>query len=200
RGGNRGAHPSHALAQQATSGVAKLANLEILHPESFHNAITGNRFLQDLAQLSEPALTTLRRMPDLAAKFADGEHDQWKHDTDSQRHFPVDVEHHEKEDDECEALLKKIGEILGKGYTGLLNVVYDGGQNSAGGMMLKKSDGLANDFSVHLIAKIRDGSVAGVLNFGNAKIFRNTLGYKEDDQRDAEDGPHVMDARRKKLI
>ncbi len=67
-------------------------------------------------------------------------------------------------------------------------------------MVLKKSDGLANDFCVDLVAKIGDGGVPGVLNFRYAEVLGDAFGNENDHERDAEDGPDVVNARGKELV
>src|SRR4029077_7990618 len=91
RGGHRGTHPAHALAQQAARGLAEFAELEVLHAEGLDHAISAYRLLQNLAELAETALAVFGRLADLSAKFADGKNDQGKHHADGQRHLPIDV-------------------------------------------------------------------------------------------------------------
>ncbi len=66
--------------------------------------------------------------------------------------------------------------------------------------MLKEPDGLTNDFRVDLVAQIGDGRVPSVLYLGYAEVFRDALGNENHHERNAEDGPDVVDARGEKLI
>ncbi len=67
-------------------------------------------------------------------------------------------------------------------------------------MVLKKTDGLANDPGVDLIAQIRDGGQAGILDLCGAEIFRQSFGKKENDERYGKHGRAVVDARRKVIV
>ncbi len=200
RGGHRGAHPAHALAQQAARSLAELADLEILHAEGFDHAVSADRLLQNLAELAEAALAAFRGVTDLSAEFSDGKNDQGKHHAHSEGHLPIDVEHHREKDNQRETFLKEIREIFGERDARFLDVVDDRRQHTTRRVMLEKSDGLTDDFCVDVIAQVGDGRVPGVLNFGYAEIFGDAFENENHHERDAEDGPHMVNARREKLI
>src|SRR6266436_8155934 len=134
-------------------------------------------------------------MTDFSAEFPNGKHDERKNDADGEGHPPIDVEHHGEKDDKSEAFLKKVGEIFGEGDASLLNVVDHRGQHAPRGVVLKKPDGLANDFRVDLVAQVGDGGMTGVLDFGYAKIFGYALGNEKHNEGEAENRPNVVNAR-----
>src|SRR6266436_1270786 len=136
-------------------------------------------------------------MTDFSAEFPNGKHDERKNDADGEAHLPIDVEHHGEKDDKSEAFLKEIGEIFRERDASLLNVVDHRGQYAPRGVVLKKPDGLANDFRVDLVAQVRDGGMASVLDLRYAKIFGYALGdesHKQDADGQAERvWPHVAE-------
>src|SRR5256885_3096836 len=137
-------------------------------------------------------------MTNFFAKFADGKNHERKHYADREAHFPIDVKHHREKYEKSETFLKKVGQIFREGDAGLLDVIDYRGEHSSAGIVLEKSDRLANDLGVDVIAQVGDSSVAGVLDFGHTKIFGDALGNENHNQRNAEDGPNVMNARGEK--
>ncbi len=123
RGGHRGAHPAHAVAQQAARSLTEFPDLEVLHAEGLHHAVAAHGLLQNLAELAEAALAAFRGVADFSAEFSDRKNDQRKHHGYGERHLPIDIEHHRNKDNQRETFLKEIGEIFGERDAGLLNVV-----------------------------------------------------------------------------
>ncbi len=66
--------------------------------------------------------------------------------------------------------------------------------------MLEERNRLIQDFGVDLIAKIRDGLMTGILDLGDAKVLRDSLGHEENYQSDTEDGPDVVEPWGKELV
>src|SRR5947208_10913943 len=139
-------------------------------------------------------------MTDFSSEFSDGKHDERQNEANSERHFPIDVEHHGEENDQGETFLKEVGQIFGKRDASLLDIVDDGGQDAPGGMMLKESDGLANDFGIDLIAQIGDGRMTRVLNFRDTEIFGNAFGDEKHDEGEAKNRPDVVKARGEEFV
>src|ERR1700741_2666109 len=117
-------------------------------------------------------------MTNLPAEFSDRKNYQRKHNADRECHLPIDVKHHGEKNKEGEALLKEIGEIFRERDAGLLDVVDHRGEHTPSGVVLKKSDRLADDSCVHLVAQVGNGRVPGILNFGYAEVFGDALGNK----------------------
>ncbi len=67
-------------------------------------------------------------------------------------------------------------------------------------MVLKKAYGLADDAGVDLVAQIGDGGEAAMLNLHRANVFGDGFAKKENDERNGENRPDVMDARGKIII
>src|SRR5260370_8375445 len=110
-------------------------------------------------------------MADLSAEFYNGKNKQRKNDADGERHLPIDVKHHGQKNDECEAFLKEIGEIFRERDASLFNVVDHRGQHAPRGEVLKKPDGLANDFRVDPVPQAGHGGTTAVLDFGYPTTF-----------------------------
>ncbi len=58
--------------------------------------------------------------------------------------------------------------------------------------MLKKTDGLANDAGINLVAQVRDGGETGVLNRSGAEVFGKRLCEEENDQGESKNRPDVV--------
>ena len=63
------AYPAHVVAQQLASGVAKFADFEIFHSESFDDTISSGRFLQNLAKVGKASLAVFRGAPDFCGQI-----------------------------------------------------------------------------------------------------------------------------------
>src|SRR4029077_11003004 len=80
------------------------------------------------------------------------------------------------------------------------HVVDGGGYQPSGGIVLKKTDGLANDPRVDLIAQIGNGSETGILYRSGPDILGESLGEEENDQGESKNSPNVVNARREIIV
>src|SRR5260370_33915193 len=67
-------------------------------------------------------------------------------------------------------------------------------------MVLKKAYGLSDDGGVDLVAQIGDGGEAAMLNLHGANVFSDGFAKKENDERNGENRPDVMDSRGKIIM
>lgn len=200
RSSNVGAHPAHIFAQELASGFAEAADFEALHAEGFHDAIAGDGFLKDMAQVGEADATGFRGTADFFAKAADGDDDQRDENRGAESEFPIDGEQDGDEGDEREYLAEEIGQEFGEGAADLLDVVNDRGHEAAGGIVLKEADGLLNQAAIDAIAKVHDAGVADVLNHCAAEKFGEGFDEKDGEQGEGEDGPDVTDGVREEGV
>ncbi len=108
--------------KQIARGLAELANFESFHPERFHDAISRDRFLQDLAQIREARAALLRGTADLSAELADRPDHQRDQDRGTERHAPVDDQQDGDKRDEGEYLAEEFREPVRKGAAHLLDI------------------------------------------------------------------------------
>ena len=195
-----GAHPAHSFAEQASGGVAKLANLKIFHSESFHDAVAAHGFLQNLVELAETGLAAFHGAADAPAKFCDRPHDHREEHDGAEGHLPIDLQQHAKKNNEAKDLAENVGQIFGKREPGALDVVNHRGNEAAGGLVLEKCDGLANHALVNFVAQLSDGAVADGLDQHAAREFTERLGEKYDHHGNNDDGFNVVNAVREKFI
>ena len=106
----------------------------------------------------------LHRVADAAAQFADGPDRQRKKDGAGKRHPPIDVQQDGQKDGKQEGLAKQLSKVLGNRQAGALHIVDDCGEYSPRGLLLKKSNRLADDLGVDAVPQIGDGAVSHVLN------------------------------------
>ena len=156
--------PAHGLAQKPPGSRLKISNLEIFHAESFYDAVAADGLLKNLRKFAKAGLAGLHRVANAAAQFADGPNRQRKKDGTGKRHPPIDVQQNRQEDREQESLAKQFSKILGNRQAGALHIVDDRGEYSPRGLLLKKSNRLADDLGVDAIPQIGDGAVPHVLN------------------------------------
>ncbi len=66
--------------------------------------------------------------------------------------------------------------------------------------MLKETDRLANNLAIDLIAQVGNRGVARVLNLRHAEVLGDALGDEQHNERQTENGPNVVNARRKEFM
>src|SRR5262249_49145852 len=113
RGDDGSANPAHIFAKEAAGGFLELRDFKALHAEGFYDAIAGDGFLNDLAELTETRLAALGGATDFPAELTDGKDDERQENDRVKRHAPVESDDDSDEDDEREALAKEIGEVFG---------------------------------------------------------------------------------------
>src|SRR4029077_2024232 len=153
-----------------------------------------------LAQITEASLTVFRGTPDFAAEFIHRPNDQRQQKGATQGHLPIDAEQNGDKYGKRKSFLKQVGEPFAEGKPYPLDVVDGGGNETPGRIVLEEADGLAKDAGVNLVPQIGDGSEAGILNLGGADVFGKGFCKKENDERNGEDGPDVVDARGEIII
>src|ERR1700728_4015697 len=62
RSGGERANPTHVFVQQLARGLTEFADFEAFHAEGLHDAIAGDRFLENLAQVRERLFSDERRI------------------------------------------------------------------------------------------------------------------------------------------
>ncbi len=105
-GDDRSANPAHVFTEKPARRFAELANLEILHPEGFYDAIAADRFLQNLAQVAQACLTVFRGAPDFAAELIYRPGDERQQQPATEGHSPIDTQEHGNKNDERKTFLK----------------------------------------------------------------------------------------------
>src|ERR1700728_342505 len=192
RSGGERANPTHVFVQQLARGLTEFADFEAFHAEGLHDAIAGDRFLENLAQVREPRAAFFRRTADLATEFADRPHHQWNQDRGAQRHAPVDDQQNGDKRDQREALAEPFRKPIGKRVANLLDIGDHRGHHAPDRIVLEESDGLLDDLFVNLIANVGDDGKPHVLDQNAADIFANSFHERHQQERDCEYGPHVM--------
>ncbi len=188
--------------QQSFRGVAKFSDFKTLHAKRFHNAITGNIFLNDLIQLAQSFLAFFHGLSNHSAQRADGIHHGGNQDQRCSCHTPINQEQRDGEKEQAEQLVQPVGEPIGKKITHAFNIVNYRRHYAADGVVLKKSDGLANEFFKNAIAQIRDGGKSDELHKHRAGKFGDAFNQKCEKKRYRKNRSGVVaaNAHRKKRI
>ena len=105
-GDDRSADPAHVFTEKPARRFAELANLKILHAEGFYDAITADRFLQNLAKVAQACLTVFRGAPDFAAELVYRPSDKRQQEAATEGHSPIDPQQHGNKNDERKTFLK----------------------------------------------------------------------------------------------
>ena len=113
--------------------------------------------------------------PDALAQRPHRPDDQRQQHDRAQRHLPIGDEQHDQQEKKRENVPETDGQILRKRVPHPLHVVDHRGHQSPGRMVLEKTDRLADDFCIDLIAEIGDAGNPRVLHQHVAEIFRNAL-------------------------
>src|SRR5262249_51466872 len=141
-----GTNPAHIFAQEASRGFAELANLKIFHAECLDDTISCGGLLQDLCDVAETELAVLGGAANLAAEFVDRPYDQRKKNACRQRHFPIDDQKNEDEDEKGQPLLEEIDEKLAESRARTIHVVDGYREDFAGRIVAEETHWLAQDF------------------------------------------------------
>ncbi len=96
-------------------------------------------------------------------------------------------------EDEGEELLQEVAEDGGHGGLHALDVVDEGGEQGAGGVLLKEGDGAAQHGVVEVVAQVGDHAEAGVVDQVGADVVADGLEDGGGDERVGDDRPGVVE-------
>src|SRR5690348_6687020 len=161
--GGRG-HRAQVGSEQPTCRRPEPAHLPLFHAERFHDAVAGNGFVEQVVDVGQLVLTAAGGVAHPPANPARGKnHERDKQDQDPGQ-LAAQHDDHAGDKDEGEHLLQEFSQHRGHGVLHALNVVNDGGEQSAGGVALEEGCRTTQDRVVHIVAQVGDHAVAGVVH------------------------------------
>ncbi len=179
-------------AEEAFGGAAEALDLPALHAEGFDDAVAGDGFVEDVLDLGELVLPLARGAADAAADFAGGEQDDGDEEEDDPGEPAAVDDDDAGEEEEGEDLLERVAEDAGHGGLDALDVVDEGGEEGAGGVLLEERHGAAHDGVVEVVAEVGDHAEAGVVDEVGAGVVGDGLDEGGRDEEVGDDGPGVV--------
>ena len=149
------------------------------------------------ASLSCPAA---RRLPHLAPDPARRGQDDGNKEQQDPGQLAAQGHHHAGSEDQGEKLLQKLRQHRRHGKLHPLNIVDQGGNDGAGGMLLEKGDGAPQDGIVQIVAQVRDHAEAGIVHQVRSAIIEDPFEQSRSDQGEGDDGPFVVEVRGNDLL
>ena len=180
--------------------LAEAQQLPELHVESFHDAIAGDGLVQDVLNVGELVLAAAGSAAHIAADAEDRAHSNEPEDREDPGQAPAERDHDNHHEGEREGLLQEVGEDRRGHVLHALDVVDEGGEQRAGGVLLEEGDGAAQDRLVEVVAHVGDHAEAGVVGEISAGVVANALEQRGGDEREGDHGPVVVEARRDQVL
>ena len=81
-----------------------------------------------------------------------------------------------------------------------LDIVDQGGDDGAGGVLLEKGDGAPQDGVVEIVAQVGDHAEAGIVHQVGSAIIEDPFEQSRSDQGEGDDGPFVVEVRGNNLL
>ncbi len=120
------------------AAFAEPSNLPRLHTEGLHDAVPGDGLVEDVLHVGKLILSSAGGGADTAADAHRGKNDDWDEDDENPGKLASEDNDQSGGKQEGEELLKEFGEDARHRELHALDVVDDGGNQSAGSVLLEK--------------------------------------------------------------
>ena len=120
--------------------------------------------------------------------------------SNTQASFPPSSDYGDRGKEKSEKLLQEFRQHARHGVLHALDVIDDGRDQRAGGVLLKKCRRAPQDGVVEIVAQVGDHAEPGVVHQIGSGIIENALQHGGGHQREGNYGPCIVEMRGNKLL
>ncbi len=182
------------------AALAKARDLPGLHAERLHDAVAGDGFVKNVLDVGQFVLSLARGLAHPAPDPSRREDDEGNKQQQHPGQFSAQQHHHERGENQGKELLQEFRQHARHGELHALDVVDDGRNQCAGGVLLKKRRRTPQDGVVEIIAQVGDHAEPGVVHQVSAGVIENSLQDGGGHQREGHHRPGIVKVRRNKLL
>src|ERR1700733_399823 len=193
-------HRTKISPEQPLGGFAKARNFPAFHAEGFHNAVAGNRLVQNILNVSQLVLTSPRGVPHPAPDSSRGKNYHWHEQNQNPRKLPSQRDHHQRSKNKGKELLQKFRQHTRHRVLDPLDVIHDGRNQSPGGVPGKECCRALQDRIIQIVSQVRDHSESRVVHQVRARIVTNSLQHGGGYQGKGHHRPRILKVRRNELL